>query len=250
MNKRILKFVFLFSLIVFLSSFHFVFSQETKLEVGYPEIGGIKPETVATGLPEYVKYIFNFAVSFFGLVILGALLWSGFLYLTSVGKPDKLKEAKDRIVSAFLGLIILLSSYIVFTNINPQLVIFNIPLLTPPTVPTAPKLPAIKPNEINLIATELPLGQSIENGLWQKARRTGIENLIKEDKNFLTQKIKIDDKEFERIAGLNKYLKSLTEECHCEELKGLCTKPKNFSQPVSCSGDICPEKTRKKMEKI
>ena len=246
---KLITFFSLFFLFVFLSPF-FLFAQERALEVEYPKIGGIKPETVATGLPEYVKYVFNFAVSFFGFVVLGALLWGGFLYLTSIGNPTKIKEAKDRIVSAFLGLIILFSSYIVFTNINPQLVIFSFPPLTPTKKTEAPKGISIKPTEINLIATELPLGQSIENGVWQKERRTAIENLMKEDENFLNQKIKVDDKELDRIADLNKYLRGLTEDCRCEVLKGLCTKPKDYAQPVGCTGDPCPEETRKKIDKI
>jgi len=250
MNKKFLKLVFSFCLIVFLSFFHSVFAQGQKLELEYPEIGGIKPETVTTALPEYVKYVFNLAIATFGLVVLSVLLWGGFLYLTSAGKPEKLKEAKDRIVSAFLGLIVLLSSYIILTTINPQLVIFPALSLTPLKITEIPKTEEIKPEKPTLITTEIPLGQTIENGLWQKERRTDTQNLIQENENFLTEKITVDDKEWNSIAGLNKYLKSLTEDCHCEELKGLCTKPKNFSQPVGCSGDPCPKETREKIKKV
>ena len=38
-------------------------AQERPLEAEYPEIQGFKPETVATNLPQYVKYIFNFAIA-------------------------------------------------------------------------------------------------------------------------------------------------------------------------------------------
>lgn len=252
MEKRKAKLTtlsFLIFLFVFLSPCS-LFAQERQLEVDYPEIAGIKPETVSTALPEYVKYVFNFAVAFFGLVVLGALLWGGILYLISAGNPAKVKEGRDRIVSAFLGLIVLFSSYIVLTSINPQLVIFPSFSFPPLAKVEMPKLPPIQASEINLIATELPLGQSIENGLWQKSRRTVIENLVKEDEAFLTKTISVDDKEFERIAGLNKYLKSLTEDCRCEVLKALCTKPKDFCQPIGCSGDPCPAKTREKINKV
>lgn len=249
LKEKVKIIIFLSLALIFLFSSS-VSAQERQLEVEYPEIGGIKPEIVTTGLPEYVKYVFNFAVAFFGVVVFGVLLWAGLLYLTSIGNPAKMKMATDRIVSASLGLIILFSSYIALTTINPHLVIFPFPPLVPPAKVEAPKLPPIKPGEINLIATELPLGQSIENGLWQKERRTEIENLVKNDEKFLTEEIKIDDKKFDRIAGLNKYLKALTEDCRCGELKGLCTKPKDFSQPVGCSGDPCPKETREKINKI
>jgi hypothetical protein len=246
--------VILFSWIFLFSVFlpYFIFAQGTNLEVQYPEIGGVKPETVSTGLPQYVKYVFNFGIATFGLVVFGALLWAGFLYLTSAGRPDRLKEARDRILSAFLGLIILLSSYIVLTTINPQLVIFPLTALTPTqkTATTTTPVSGPKPEEINLITTELPLGQSIENGVWLKERRDAIINLMKDDRDFLTEKMKVDDKESDRIADLVKYLKLLTEECRCEKLKGLCTKPKDWANSVGCSGDPCPDDIRKKIDKI
>jgi hypothetical protein len=249
-GKNCLKLLFIFLTTVFLLFCQPVFSQDRPLEVQYPEIAGVKPETVSTLLPDYVKYVFNFSIGVFGLVAFSALLWGGFLYLTSAGRPDKLKDARDRIISAFLGLVILLSSYIILTSINPQLVIFSLPYLTPPATTTTSQISQPKPSEINLIATELPLGQSIENGVWLKKTRDEIENLIKQDTDFLTEKITVDDHESGRIADLVKYLKVLTEECRCDKLKGLCTKPKNYSQTVGCSGDPCPDDVRKKIDKI
>ena len=45
-----------------------------------------------------------------GIVVLGALIYGGFRYLTSAGKPAAMADAKDQIFSAFLGLIILFSA--------------------------------------------------------------------------------------------------------------------------------------------
>jgi hypothetical protein len=81
----------------------------------------VAPPPYATGLPQYVKYIFYFAVGILGIVIFGALVYSGFQYLTSVGDPTKMGEARSGIVSAFIGAIILLSSILIFNTINPQL---------------------------------------------------------------------------------------------------------------------------------
>jgi len=257
-NKKALKFVVFFSLVFFLLSFAFVLAQEErKLEVEYPEISGIKPETVKTGLPEYVKYIFSFGIIIFGLIVFGALIWGGVLYLTSAGQPTKLREAKDRIFSAFLGLVILLSSYLILTTINPQLVIFHPPLLELIKKVEAPPPAALKGEEVSLIALELPIGQMVEKELWNKEWRTKTENLIQDNENFLNEKIKIKESEitFDKIADLNKYLKSLTEECRCEELISLCTKPKDFAQAIGCAGDPCNVEreginVRKEMEKI
>ena len=98
------------------------------LEVTYPQIQGVPtPKTISYGIPNYIKYIFNFTVSIIGLIILGALMYSGFQYLSSTGNPEKLRDAKDGIISAFLGAIILLSSYLIFHTINPELMVMKLP---------------------------------------------------------------------------------------------------------------------------
>lgn len=93
------------------------------LEVVYPSIEGITPKFVHTRIGDYVNYIFRFSVLIVGIVILGALIVNGLNYLTSFGNPEKLSEAKSGIFSAFLGAIILLSSFILINTINPQLLI-------------------------------------------------------------------------------------------------------------------------------
>lgn len=105
------------------------------LEIIYPQIpgvpGAVVPETTATGLPDYVKYIFLLSVILIGFVIFGVLIYSGIKYLTSTGDPAKMSDAKEGIFSALLGAVILLSAYLIFHTINPQLTILTLPE-TPP----------------------------------------------------------------------------------------------------------------------
>ncbi len=102
------------------------------LEVVYPQIGNEpSPKTVTSGLPNYIKYIFNFVVSVIGFIILGILIYNGVLYLTSVGDAQKMRNAKDGIIYAFLGGILLISSVLIFNTINPQLMIMELPKIKP-----------------------------------------------------------------------------------------------------------------------
>lgn len=102
------------------------------LELVYPSISGEKtPETIAAGLPEYVNYIFQLAIWIIGLVIFGVLVYNGVIYLTSVGNPTKFTEAKSGIFAGVLGGVILLSAYLIFNTINPQLTILEIEKLPP-----------------------------------------------------------------------------------------------------------------------
>ncbi len=106
-------------------------SKDAGLELVYPQIpGAVTPQYISTGIPAYVEYLFNLAVWAIGLIIFFVLLYQGFLYFTSAGNPGKLTDSIDGIKSAGLGAIILLSAYLIFNTINPQLTILNAPDLT------------------------------------------------------------------------------------------------------------------------
>lgn len=107
----------------------YVSAQLPNLEIIYPRIPGDQtpPTVISEGLPDYVNYIYYFFFAIIGIIVLGALIYNGIIYLTSVGSPDKLMSAKKGIVAAFLGAIILFSSWFVFRSINPQLVVLEAP---------------------------------------------------------------------------------------------------------------------------
>ena len=73
------------------------------------------------GLGHIVSFVFQLAVGLGGLLAFAALLIAGFVFATSAGNPGKQKEAKDRILAAFIGVIILLGSFILLRVINPQI---------------------------------------------------------------------------------------------------------------------------------
>ena len=133
--ERRCKIILISSCLVF---FCFIFANAAlaqNLEVSYPSIGGLTPSI--TNLPQYVKYIFNFAVAIAGLVALGVLIAAGVIYLTAAGDTAKIRDSKKRMQSALLGLLILLFSFLLITTINPYLAIFSLPGLTKAPVPEA-----------------------------------------------------------------------------------------------------------------
>ncbi len=153
-KKNVFALILVASFVLFLASSPFVHA----LEVEYPEIGGWRPETVEQAiLPQYIKYIFTFSVAIAGLVAFGALIYGGFRYITSAGAPIAQIEAKDQIFAGIIGLVILLSSYLILTTINPQLVLLK-----------SPKLLTVKGTEIPgvYLSTELPFpsDEKIEAG--------------------------------------------------------------------------------------
>lgn len=107
------------------------------LEVIYSPLPGIDqvPETTDVELPVYVRYIFTFIIVISGLVALGALIYAGFRYLTSAGNPQKLQDAKDQMLAAGIGLVILLGSWIILYSLNPELIELRIPGVRPNVPP-------------------------------------------------------------------------------------------------------------------
>lgn len=115
-QKKQKLFLALTSLFLIFICFSFVFA----LEIDYPEAGGVKPGETTT-LPQYITYLFNFSIGIAGIIAFGVLVWSGIKILTSPDQPETIKDARTHIIGAFLGIVILLSSYLILTTINPQL---------------------------------------------------------------------------------------------------------------------------------
>ena len=102
---------------------------QTGLEIDYPETSQGETPIAAgpTAFSQYIKYIYNISFGISGIIAFLAILYAGMLYLTSAGDPSKIREAKDRIFSAFLGVFILLISYILLVIINPGLTMLILP---------------------------------------------------------------------------------------------------------------------------
>jgi len=92
-------------------------------ELNYPPIpGALTPTTIRTLLPNYINYAFRFAITIAGLIVFGSFVYGGIRYVTSGASPSGQNDARAQIFSSLLGLLILLTSYIILTTINPQLI--------------------------------------------------------------------------------------------------------------------------------
>jgi len=91
-----------------------------------------------SSITELVAYFYEWGIALRGLAAFIALVSAGFQYLTSMGDPAKMKDAKDRIVSAILGLILLLSSWLILNTINPKLTTLTAPSFSPPSGESEP----------------------------------------------------------------------------------------------------------------
>lgn len=183
------KILLFFALFIFLL-LPVVADAQRPLEVEYPPAPGIseRPTSADTDIPVYVKYIFNFSLWITGFIALGALFYGGFRYLTSVGSPTALTDARNQILAALTGLLILASSWLILTAINPELIELKIK-------PAPRVLASLYPG------VYLCLEKTDEVRLaW---------DLIQE-----IERMDIDDpKRTEKIKQLNEYLEKISDKC-------------------------------------
>jgi len=76
-------------------------------------------------ISEYILAIYNYGLSAAGILAAIILMAGGVLWLVSGGDASKVTQAKELITGSVVGLVILASSYIILTQINPDLVKFK-----------------------------------------------------------------------------------------------------------------------------
>lgn len=82
-------------------------------------------------LPKFIQYLYEWGISIGGLLVFIALIIAGLQYLASAGNPAMMNEAKSSMVSAGIGLALLLASWLILNTINPQLTQLQLPPFEP-----------------------------------------------------------------------------------------------------------------------
>ena len=228
-------------------------------ELTYPEIPGAETPTEETKLPGYIKYIFNFAIILGAILAFAALLFGGIRWFLSVGSPSAISEAKSWMLAGIIGVVLLLSSYLILTTINPELAILKLEELEE-FEPVEP--PEYTPPEIETTYyQEIPIGLLIENIL---AKNIDCYDYSKDPPEILLDHDRLDCIKIlvETIKTKSEKLKNLAEELlflykkcncfYCEKGDCNCAKTKNEDGEESCvcvsnchcKGDPCPDRAR------
>ena len=214
------------------------------LEIIYPRIPGVIPpqDFVNTAAPQdilslYANYLVSLCFWAAGLLALAGLIYGGVLYLLSTGKPERMNNAKSQISGAFFGLLILFSSYLILSTINPQLTELKIPTLETIDIPERPEvqLPDLE-GAGSSIDVEIPLGRIIE-----KIFETYVSEYPKPKNPWTPRMTRIKDNRDETeevidsILEYSKTLEDLADDCDCQS-----TDPDPECDDSGCSGDCWP----------
>ncbi len=103
-----------------------------------------------TNLTEYLSAIFNLGIGLAGVFAVLMIVVGGVQYIAGAASPSARSEAKKRITSAILGLLLAVSSWLIVYIINPDL-IKNTLSITPTLIfsaPTSVSTPTLTPTSI------------------------------------------------------------------------------------------------------
>ncbi len=79
----------------------------------------------------WVAGLYRFSLMAAGLLAFGMIVYAGLRYTFATGNPSTQTDARDQILQALLGLLLLLGAFIALTTINPGLVNLQLPGLAP-----------------------------------------------------------------------------------------------------------------------
>ena len=82
----------------------------------------------------YVQYAFNLFIALAAVAAVFMIVWGGFEYMTTDAWSQK-KAGREKVTNAVVGLLLVLSSYLILRTINPQFVNIPASLVTPLKLP-------------------------------------------------------------------------------------------------------------------
>lgn len=79
----------------------------------------------STLFSRYVSAFFVYFIGVIGVLAVVMMMWGGYHYITATGNAAKMKQGKEIINNSIIGLILALTSYLLLSLINPNLVNFS-----------------------------------------------------------------------------------------------------------------------------
>ena len=201
-------------------------------EIVYPPIPGAEApqvfmEKIRQGqypqeqaLPLFLKYFFNLSLISTTLISFGSVLVGGLMFLLAGIDPMRLINAKEQMASAFLGLLLLLGSFVFFKTLNPDLLTFKLSRL--PTVARPAIIIPSLPEETASVFWEIPICTLTERVVALAPKLEAPGRVLKEKTEELKQK--------------QNELASLLNSCSCQNLSAQCSIA--GCQALACSGTI------------
>ena len=91
------------------------------LEASGKEAFGADSQSLTTTVPTAIGKIVGAGLAFIGVLFFGLVIYGGLLWMTARGNEQQVEKAKDLIVAAIIGLVIVLAAYAITSYIGGSL---------------------------------------------------------------------------------------------------------------------------------
>ena len=119
MKKRIK--IIIVSIFTFFLSAVTAFANGWEMETNWPDSPVGTKLSAETNISELVAYFYEWGITIGIILFFGIIVFSGIKMIASTGDPSKYNKAKEGLKSSSLGVLVLLSSFLILNTINPDL---------------------------------------------------------------------------------------------------------------------------------
>ncbi|MCK5481702.1 MAG: hypothetical protein KAJ06_11165, partial [Gammaproteobacteria bacterium] len=115
MKNKLIKFsIFAIIALTLFTAVDFALAQD----IGIDYAGNIGlQEASETDAKTFIVNIIKYVLTFLGIIAVVMVMYGGFIWMTSNGQPDRIQKAKNTLIAAVIGLIIVLSAFAIVTFI-------------------------------------------------------------------------------------------------------------------------------------
>ena len=106
--------------------------------------------TRGAGFIGWIQNFYQFSLIAGVFLAVGVIAWAGLRYALAAGNPSGQSDARDQILQALLGLILLFGAYLILFTINPNLVNLSLPTLSSVSVGMPAAVSGPRPIEVEL----------------------------------------------------------------------------------------------------
>ncbi len=116
---------------------------------------------------------FNFAFMLAGVLAFGAIVWGAFKYIIAAGNPSGQSDARDQVLQAIIGLLLLVGAGLILRTIDPNLASIELGKLSPLTAPKPPAggtgAPAAGCSDLGAMAASMrvPYPVAVDQDVWK-----------------------------------------------------------------------------------
>lgn len=107
-RKTFFTTIILISLLFYIGQVSSVFADDYGLD---KTAGAAGISTVKKDLPTVIGNLVGVVLSFLGIIFLVLIIYGGFLWMTAHGNEEQVKKARNIVLSAVIGLVVILSAY-------------------------------------------------------------------------------------------------------------------------------------------